>query len=71
MSNNSTTARMQEPMSSAVHVHKALHRELKIAAAHRNQSISSLISEAWDCFKREHGDSVHDPQDSTELAPTG
>ena len=71
MDNSSTNARMQRPMSSAVHIHAPLHRELKIAAAHRNQSISSLIADAWACFKEKHGDNLHEPTEETELARAG
>jgi hypothetical protein len=37
-----------------------LHRELKIAAANRLTTISGLVAEAWQIFKEQKGDQLHD-----------
>lgn len=45
----------------SVNVSAKLHRELKIASAHRGESMAVIIQQAWDAFKAKEGKNLQKP----------
>jgi hypothetical protein len=38
-----------------------MHRELKIASAHRGEEIKDVLRRAWEAFKKAEGSRLHRP----------
>lgn len=49
------------PEKRTLNIPADLHRELKIASAHRGEEIQQIIRKAWECFKKSEGKKLHDP----------
>ena len=51
------------PESTTIRIHTDVHREMKIAAAHRGEDIIELIRKSWTAFKKAEGKRLHEQQE--------
>jgi hypothetical protein len=64
-----TTARPNIAPAKSIKIAANLHRELLIAKAYRGEDIQDILEAAWETFKREQGDRLHEPvQEQVETA---